>query len=104
MKGINQVPGGWEVAVCICEFCLAFIFSVLTTVHEINKIQKVKKKKKVNRKNSKKEKGKDRILKVILIRILDFAELGSRIPRTAGLENTGLIFYHPEKLGDGPRK
>ena len=50
------------------------------------------------------EKGKDRILKVILIRILDFAELGSRIPRTAGLENTGLIFYHPEKLGDGPRK
>lgn len=75
----------------LSEFCLAFIFNVLITVHEINKIQK-EKKKEVNCKNSKKEKGKDRILNVILIRILDFAELGSRIPRTAGLENTGLIF------------
>lgn len=76
----------------LSEFCLAFIFNVLITVHEINKIQKEKKKKEVNCKNSKKEKRKDRILNVILIRILDFAELGSRIPRTAGLENIGLIF------------
>lgn len=59
---------------------------------KLRKSRKKKKKKEVNCKNSKKEKGKDRILNVILIRILDFAVLGSGIPRTAGLENTGLIF------------